>query len=449
MTLTDEEGNDIGLSKSASEVEAMEKASRLPDGTYLLIRPAATIRVDQGAVGVPPPVIDPPPVVIPPTGDIPFGDIPALQALGLLPEYFLTGDASVDTNINWSGTAGDRPEIGWIPNDHAAVVAGRHDLLQGILDVAHATIPPSNLDYAHTPCIYWLPFLMTGDPVFVERMEIIHNRYMAYRKRPLGESYSTKSSGRELAWQLRNLGHLVYLEDRGYTTEKSHRATMEKTRDMYLATVNNPPPRVALTGVFAWAFTDYKSFGHCHWMNAFLGHVIGMLVKHGFDDWRPIATFFYGNLKGRIDHWGWKGFDAEKFRVWSCPDYSAEVMAFRDPPGDATNTVLYSDQLHWGIDPADKLSYVPMSVLEHPMHESQKWRDWPADQIVAVAGPDSNYDGLRITYADRTGAHYMWMAVSAEMDIHPDAHAHASYLYQQINARGDTWLQKQAVVGPQ
>jgi hypothetical protein len=42
-----------GVSKSTSEVEAMEKASRLPDGVYLLHRPTATITVHHGAVADP------------------------------------------------------------------------------------------------------------------------------------------------------------------------------------------------------------------------------------------------------------------------------------------------------------------------------------------------------------------------------------------------------------
>lgn len=50
MTLLDEFGEPVeGVSKSASEVEAMERASRLPDGTYYLERPSAKIVVDRAA----------------------------------------------------------------------------------------------------------------------------------------------------------------------------------------------------------------------------------------------------------------------------------------------------------------------------------------------------------------------------------------------------------------
>jgi len=61
MTLVDEDGNDIGLSKSSSEVEAMEKASGLAVGTYYLQRPNAKIVVSHGTQEpVPDPVVDPP-----------------------------------------------------------------------------------------------------------------------------------------------------------------------------------------------------------------------------------------------------------------------------------------------------------------------------------------------------------------------------------------------------
>ena len=66
MTLTDYAGIDVpNVSKSSSEVEAMEKASKLPDGTYYLERPNATIVVAQGASV---PVPDPIGYVFPPVG---------------------------------------------------------------------------------------------------------------------------------------------------------------------------------------------------------------------------------------------------------------------------------------------------------------------------------------------------------------------------------------------
>lgn len=45
MVLTDLKGNPVDVSKSRSAVEAMQKASFLPDGTYILKRPTATIVV--------------------------------------------------------------------------------------------------------------------------------------------------------------------------------------------------------------------------------------------------------------------------------------------------------------------------------------------------------------------------------------------------------------------
>lgn len=54
MTLVDEFGEEIeGVSRSASEVEAMEKASKLPAGTYYLIRPNARIVIDYAVTAEP------------------------------------------------------------------------------------------------------------------------------------------------------------------------------------------------------------------------------------------------------------------------------------------------------------------------------------------------------------------------------------------------------------
>ena len=55
MTLCDENGVPIdGVSKSTSEVEAMEKASHLGPGTYILKRPDATIEVEGEVAPVDP-----------------------------------------------------------------------------------------------------------------------------------------------------------------------------------------------------------------------------------------------------------------------------------------------------------------------------------------------------------------------------------------------------------
>lgn len=69
MILVDENGVEIpNVSRSTSEVEAMEKASRLPDGIYYLVRPDATIVVNNIAVTLPEPDPEIPPIPVdPPT----------------------------------------------------------------------------------------------------------------------------------------------------------------------------------------------------------------------------------------------------------------------------------------------------------------------------------------------------------------------------------------------
>ena len=71
MTLLDGNGLPVpGVSKSTSEVEAMEKASLLPDGTYYLQRPDATIEVLQD-----PPITEPVPEPEPEPPTVPGYDL--------------------------------------------------------------------------------------------------------------------------------------------------------------------------------------------------------------------------------------------------------------------------------------------------------------------------------------------------------------------------------------
>ena len=80
MELQHADGSAVeGVSKSTSEVEAMEKASRLPEGVYRLERPAATITVKGGVepdTATPEPVPEPDePATVPDAGFTQLGPL--------------------------------------------------------------------------------------------------------------------------------------------------------------------------------------------------------------------------------------------------------------------------------------------------------------------------------------------------------------------------------------
>ena len=369
---------------------------------------------------------------------IPFGDVTALQELGLLPVYRSVKAATVDTQIDWSGKGGERPEIGYLPEDHSAFVAGQTELLARILQVADQ--PPQSSDFAHHPNLYWLPFLMTGDIKYVRHMELQHKLFMAWRRRPLGERFHSATSGRELAWNLRDLFQLVYLQDRGYTEGDTYRDTYEKTRDFQLSVISNPRPEVETFRVIMWNFTDHASYGWVGWMESFLGIVECRGIAMGFEDWRPLAKFHYENLELRISEWGWKGFDMDQAFAWKL--HSAEIGSMKSAKRPQYNTPDYTSLMRWGTNIDDPLAMTP---YQRRRFTDRQYLEWPDDKLVFLKS-DS---GLWYTYEDRAHDAYMWAASAAIIELDSRARNTASNIYQKIVERGDTWEQRHAFLGPE
>ena len=215
---------------------------------------------------------------------------------------------SVNRNIDWRGTAGERAEIGYLPEDHAAFVAGRRDLLEGILEVALQ--PPSkSMSFAHQPNLYWLPFLMTGDVRYVHNLEEVHRLHMKWRRRELGSAFGPHVSGRELAWNLRDLSQLAIMEYLGLTEGHTYIRSLVANRDRFLGIIANPDPANEMFRVLDMGKTMWKSYGFKGWMNGFVGMVTARMAKMGYVDFEPVAAWLYEGLERRIGHWGWKGFD--------------------------------------------------------------------------------------------------------------------------------------------
>lgn len=427
MTLLHSDGTPVeGVSRSTSEVEAMEKASGLPVGVYILDRPPATISVTCGASEPEEPV------------GVPFGDLAALQALGLLPEYRAVKTVSLNEDVDWRGHGGERAEIGYLPEDHAGFIAGQSELLPGILEIADQ--PPGGLDFAHHPNLYWLPFLMTGDVKYVRHMEMQHQQFMAWRNRALGDSFHTKTAGRELAWNLRDLFQLVWCQDRGYTAGDTYRATYEATRDEYLAIMANPRPEVETFRVIKWNFETHDSYMWSGWMESFVGIVENIGIQMGFEDWRPIAEFHYENLERRIAFWGWKGFDNNYAWAWKL--HPEQIGALDPSKNPIFNTPDYVSLMHWGTDLNDDLAMLP---FERPMMEAEPYASRPDDELL----PINLFGGYWYTYANRGQSAYMWAAMAAKSGTDSRAESTAQTLYQKIIGRGDSWEARHAIKGPQ
>jgi len=243
--------------------------------------------------------------------DIPFGDVAALQALGLLPLISHTRTVAADTNIDWlSGGGGDRSELGLFPEDHSAVIAGQVDILSEVLSVALNPPPTTGIAWGHHPNLFWLPYMMTGDATYIAHLESIWPNYCAWRGRTVNDcGFDRKESGRYMAWPLRTLAMLTYLEDAGLTTQTYYRSALDASRDYYLDLIASRARPWDEFRVFGYIFTPYNMLGFVPWQEAFVGQVLNFMVLMGFDDWSPIAQWHYqGLLYQSGDRWDLNAF---------------------------------------------------------------------------------------------------------------------------------------------
>jgi len=239
---------------------------------------------------------------------IPFGDIGALQQAGLLPTYGTDAPAPAhNAGLNWTGTAGERPEIGLVPEDHAGVIGGHSSLEPLIISTSLNQALPSSPSHSHKPNAFWLPFLLTGDPTFVSHMEYIHQNFLDNSPFPAANNaFRNYYSPREWAWTMRDVAQLAYLQAEGYTTGTGYISFFENTRDWCLEMIDpnstfwepvQDPRYQAFRQRFGLLSLNQNRSGYYWGIVWFMERFIGVTLQHilsmGFEDWRPIAEFHF------------------------------------------------------------------------------------------------------------------------------------------------------------
>ena len=312
--------------------------------------------------------------------------------MNLLPA-FQPVTASLNEEVNWGGAGGERPEIGIVPNDHAAYLGGQTALRDGILRVAYETEVPPKVSPAHKPNVYWLPWILTDDPLFIERMESV----------PINPAHVSSLSAfnvpRRHAWNLRDLAQLAYLERQGMAEGEGYRALLDgarlaaedQTQDPYLA-------RFSILG----AQKNLGPLQYKPWQLAFQGMALAHVVRLGFPEWLPILEYQFQNLPKRIATFGLRGCDT--YSVFIDGD---DERAFLDDSDVAEFNRLPRDEL---IDP------------KHPRPSGGTfvhW-SWAANQ-------------------------YAWAASAAEFSV-SNARETADAIYAALQLRnGPRWYAKTAI----
>lgn len=235
------------------------------------------------------------------------------------------------------------------------------------------------LSFEHTPNAYFLPYLLTGDPKYIKPMECQWKTRQELGYRAIDGPHHWLN-GRDLAWVLRNLGELAYLEREGKITNSALLDPSIVNRDetstfvrSFEAHQSNPNPRIYQDALEAtrlrilslitptqeeFRSLSWRANGFNAWMEAFLGLTINHLVQLGFEEWRPMAEWHFQHLIDRCGgKWPMKYCSADyvkdlEGKTWEeTPAFSeSRLAALADYPDDKmTPNVRSGVRITFGI----------------------------------------------------------------------------------------------------
>ncbi|WP_275100207.1 hypothetical protein [Sedimenticola hydrogenitrophicus] len=354
---------------------------------------------------------------------IPFGDIAALEQGGWVPRIRdLARNPSVKTRETvWDNSPGERGEIGLFTEWQAIYLATRReDLRQNIIDYANRPYPviPGGKSYSHTPNEYYLPYLLTKEAAILQKMEQIYADYRNWRQQP-ETAPLVPMTGREYAWNLRNLAYLAKFEAAGLTEKRVYIEALDNTLKRVLAIIKNPTPEAEEFRVFEWNKVSSEYYGWSGWMQSFIGIVINHMVQMGYDEWRPVAEWQFQHLVRRCgDRWPLKA--CENDHVFY-KHLAKQGESARDAARRST----------W----ATTHPYIGSSAAQKHRYDSL------SDNVL----PDLN-EKPRLSFRNRAQYAYAWAALASENGI-PGATELRDRLYTAIKNRGDKWDYKNAIDG--
>ena len=325
---------------------------------------------------------EPDPVVVP-IDDLFEAILPDIKNLG-------TATARRSSPLKISGDGGDREEIGLFTEWQSEWIAKRKDstvsqqeieaLQQYIIGQADQILdyPWGNyeeigiplwkggkyaLSFSHMPNAFFIPFLLTKDEKYIQPMRDLWLIYQKHRQLCSAEP-CTKGmkwiTGRGLAWNLRNLAQLAFLEKHGFIPDSGnqYRTALENTRQEILSRLNDPyESEFHALGLTHWTTPTFTG-----WMESFIATVFAYTVNLGFDEWTSIASWHTQHF---VERCGGK---------WA--------MKYCDP--DHVALADNGTALNWSqVKPATDARMAALA-------------DWP-DNVLA----DQVVNGVRITYSDR------------------------------------------------
>jgi hypothetical protein len=158
----------------------------------------------------------------------------------------------------------------------------------------------ANPEDAHQPQLTYVPYLITGDPYFLEELQFQASWHMWSHSSYNGLGLVINSQVRGLAWTLRQIALAAavtpeqvpsWLLPREYFLRK-----LENNRRWFVEQTTENIDPVAQTFHFPWV-ADLTYVGS--WQEDFNSLVLGQIVRMGFTAWRPIYDWCCSNLLAR------------------------------------------------------------------------------------------------------------------------------------------------------
>lgn len=211
-----------------------------------------------------------------------------------------------------------------------------------------ATTTPITIDSAHQPALAYVPYVLTGDPYFLEELQFQATWNWGVLPADLRPS---APQVRALAWSLRTLAQATRMSPAttpSWLLPKSYWQTYLTRMRQWCDTAflyNTRPERQ----VFRTAGNLDTSRGEPlapegtwvdPWQDEFLATVLGWIVSMGFSEWRPVFTWSIGGTIARTSAArGWVRAYATPYRMILRPSKTAAVVTGWTPAWQLTQSV--------------------------------------------------------------------------------------------------------------
>jgi hypothetical protein len=185
-------------------------------------------------------------------------------------------------------------------------------------------------DGAHQPALTYLPYLLTGDPYYLEALQFQMTWCLGQNPPPVrsgADGIMRHDQSREYAWTLRDLIQLTKLMPRSAPSWLLPQAYWERRLDnnrrwFEETFVRGPNPLFSVFRV-ATSFGGSRDDGplkigtyYAPWEEDMLAFILGWAVLMGFESWRPIFSWKIGSTIARTNgKSGWVRAHASPYRI--------------------------------------------------------------------------------------------------------------------------------------